>query len=178
VAPIYRLLGVPRPAFVPRASLTLVEPSLQRLLAKFGWDLPDLDQQPERLAARLQGQDAGGLEDEIDDLLARVRVALDQVGQRLTAVDSSLLSALDRTRTKTQEELQKLAQKLRAARQDREGTGMRQIRRLCANLRPRGRLQERVFGPLGFLATHGPELADAIVAAAEPFTVEHGILEL
>lgn len=178
VAPLYRTLGVPQPVFVPRASLTLVEPSLQRLLARFGWDLPDLEQAPERLAERVHGNDAGGVEEEVEELASRVRSTLDQVGQRIANLDASLLSALDRTRTKASEELSKLAQKLRSVRQDREGTGMRQIRRLTANLRPRGRLQERVLGPLTFLAAHGPGLATAVLEAAEPFNVEHGILEL
>ena len=178
VTPLYRTLGVPQPVFVPRASLTLVEPSLHRLLTKFGWDLPDLEQPPEKLAERVQGDSAGGAEDEVDDLSSRVRSALDQVGQRLVNLDASLLSAVDRARTKTAAELGKLAQKLRAARQNREGTGLRQVRRLSSNLRPRGRLQERVFGPLQFLVAHGPDLVDHIIAAADPFSVEHGILEL
>jgi uncharacterized protein YllA (UPF0747 family) len=177
VAPIYRLLGVPRPVLVPRASLTLVEPSLQRLLARFGWDLPDLAQAPEELTARLQGDDEGGLEGEVDDLAERVRMTLDQLETRLANLDASLVSALDRARSKAREELQKLAQKLRTARQNREGTGLRQIRRLTASLRPRGRLQERVFGPLTFLAAHR-DLGDSILGAADPFSVEHGILEL
>jgi uncharacterized protein YllA (UPF0747 family) len=178
VAPLYRTLGVPQPLFVPRASLTLVEPPLQRLLGKFGWDLTDLEQPPERLAERLHEDEAGGVEAEIDDLAGSLRGGLDRVAQKLQNVDSSLLAALDRTRTKTGEELSKLAQKLRSARQNREGTGMRQVRRLCASLRPRGRLQERVLGPLSFLVAHGEGLADALIAASEPFTIEHGVLEL
>jgi uncharacterized protein YllA (UPF0747 family) len=178
VAPLYRTLGVPQPAFVPRASLTLVEPSLLRILTKFGWDLPDLEQQPEKLLERVQGDDAGGVEDEVDDLAARVQGTLDQIGQRLANLDSSLLSAVDRARTKSAEELGKLAQKLRAARQNRAGTGLWQVRRLCANLRPRGRLQERVLGPLTFLVAHGQSLGATLIEAADPFAVEHGVLEL
>jgi uncharacterized protein YllA (UPF0747 family) len=177
-APLYRTLGVPQPAFVPRASLTLVEPSLLRILTKFGWDLPDLEQPPEKLLERVQGDDAGGVEDEVDDLAARVQGTLDQIGQRLANLDSSLLSAVDRARTKCAEELGKLAQKLRAARQNRAGTGLRQVRRLCANLRPRGRLQERVLGPLTFLVAHGQSLGTSLIEAADPFAVEHGVLEL
>ncbi|MEI6130576.1 MAG: bacillithiol biosynthesis BshC [Planctomycetota bacterium] len=93
-------------------------------------------------------------------------------------VDASLLSAIDRARTKASEELGKLAQKLRVARQNREGTGLRQIRNLCACLRPRSRLQERVLGPLMFLVTHGPSLGATLVDAADPFSTEHAILEL
>lgn len=178
VAPLYRTLGVPQPVFVPRSSLTLVEPSIQRLLDKFGWDLPDLEQPPGELAKQLQGDDSGGIEDDIDQLATDLTARLEQLGKRVVSLDASLLSAIDRTAAKTKEELSRLAKKLRSVRQNREGTGTRQIRRMSANLRPRSRPQERVLGPLPFLVAHGSTLAPAIIEAAEPFLAEHGILEL
>ena len=178
VAPLYRTLGVPQPLFVPRASMTLVEPSLQRILTKFGLDITDLDQSPEKLAEKALGDDRDSIDNLIDEMLAVVRGGLDKVAQQAQEIDSSMLSSIDRVRTKTTEELDRLAQKLRTARQNREGTGLRQFRRLCANLRPRGRPQERVLGPLALLASHGPALADAILAAADPFSIEHCVLEL
>jgi uncharacterized protein YllA (UPF0747 family) len=178
VAPLYRTLGVPQPVILPRASLTLVEPSMQRLLARFGWDLPDLDATPEHLAGMVVGNETSGVEEEIEDLAGHVTRMLDQIAHRIQSLDSSMLSALDRARSKSTDELHKLASKLRGVRQDREGTGVRQIRRLCANLRPRGRLQERVLGPLTFLVAHGKPLVDDLTAAADPFQMEHGILEL
>ena len=98
--------------------------------------------------------------------------------QELLQADKQMIAPADRTRTKVVDELAKLASKLRKSRQDREGTGLRQIRRLCSNLRPRGRLQERVLPVLPFLAAHGRELADQILEAADPFCVEHGVLDL
>lgn len=179
VAPLYRLLGVPQPVLVPRASLTLVEPSMQRLLQRFSLDLPDLDQPPEKIAEKfLQGTDGNDLEDRIDDLMARLRQDLDAIGQRLGALDASMLGALDRTRSKTLEELERLQQKVRNARQNREGTGIKQIRRLCSTLRPRNRPQERVLGPLQYLNSFGPTLVDKLIDAADPFRTEHGVLEL
>ncbi len=89
-----------------------------------------------------------------------------------------MLGALDRARTKSLEELERLQQKVRNARQNREGTGIRQLRRLCASLRPRGRPQERVFGPIAYLSSHGPDLAAALIDAADPFRIEHCVLEL
>lgn len=179
VAPLYRLLGVPQPVFVPRASLTLVEPSMQRLLNRFSLDLPDLDQPPEKIAEKfLQNAEGNDLEDSLDDLQARLRKDLDAVGQRLGALDASLLSSLDRARSKALEEIERLQQKVRNARQNREGTGIKQIRRLCSTLRPRSRPQERVLGPLQYLVSFGPHLVDAIVDAADPFRIEHGVLEL
>ena len=73
---------------------------------------------------------------------------------------------------------EKLANRMRRSRQNREGTGMRQIRRLCSNLRPRGRLQERVLGPAPFLVAHGEELAEQLVSVADPFALEHIVAEL
>jgi uncharacterized protein YllA (UPF0747 family) len=179
VAPLYRLLGVPQPAFVPRASLTLVEPSMQRLLSKFSLDLTDLDQTPERLADRLlQGGDGGDLEDRVDDAKNRLRADLDAIEKRLEAIDSSMVSALGRARTKSIEELERLQTKVRNARQNREGTGIKQLRRLCNSVRPRSRIQERVFGPIGYLNAYGPRLADELIDAADPFHTEHGVLEL
>ena len=179
VAPLYRLLGVPLPVFVPRASLTLVEPSMQRLLTRFSLDLPDLDQTPEKLAEKLLTADDGSdIEDALDDLQGKVRAALDAIGPKLSALDASMLAALDRARSKAGEELDRLLQKVRNARQNREGTGIKQLRRLCSTMRPKSRVQERVLGPLGYLNAYGPALADALIDAANPFHIEHGVLEL
>jgi uncharacterized protein YllA (UPF0747 family) len=67
---------------------------------------------------------------------------------------------------------------MRRSRQNREGTGLRQVRRLCSNLRPRGRLQERALTVVPFLVSHGQQLSRALVDAADPFAVAHGVLEL
>ena len=42
----------------------------------------------------------------------------------------------------------------------------------------RGRLQERVLTALPFLVRHGDNLAPAIVDAADPFSIDHGVVEL
>jgi len=89
-----------------------------------------------------------------------------------------MLAALDRARSKAGEELDRLLQKVRNARQNREGTGIKQLRRLCSTMRPKSRIQERVLGPLGYLNTWGPSLGDMLIAAADPFRIEHGVLEL
>ncbi|HEX5052607.1 MAG TPA: bacillithiol biosynthesis cysteine-adding enzyme BshC [Planctomycetota bacterium] len=179
VASLYRLLGVPQPVFVPRASLTLVEPSMQRLLTRFSLDLPDLDQPPEKLAERfLQNSEGSAIEDALDALQNRLRTDLGAISQRLGALDASMLSALDRARTKSVEEIERLQQKVRNARQNREGTGVKQLRRLCNSLRPRSRPQERVLGPISYLNSYGPGLGDRLIEAADPFQIEHGVLEL
>jgi bacillithiol synthase len=166
--------------FVPRSSLTLVEPSMQRLMARFSIDLPELDDTPEQLAERLLQADEseGDIEDRVDTIKNKLRTDLDAVEKTLKTIDASMVSALDRARTKCLEELERLQVKVRNARQNREGTGIKQLRRLCNSLRPRSRVQERVFGPVAFLNSYGPRLAEELIAAADAFVIEHGVLEL
>ena len=176
--PVYKTLGVPIPSLVPRASLTLVEPSLQKLLARFGWDIPDLAQGPEVLARTLTEDEQGGVEDALADLAELVKQRLGDCIAKVGATDQGIVGALDRARSKVAEELQKASVKVRNSRQNREGTGLRQIRRLCSNLRPKGRPQERVLSVLPFLVAHGPALANDLLAAADPFSIQHGVVEL
>ena len=177
--PLYKLLGVPAPALVPRASITLLEGSLQKLLTRFGWDLADLAQGPEALASAVSRDGATDLvEDRIADLAQHVERGLTAAEEEVRKVDQSLLGPLERSRGKVKEELEKLALKIRNHRQNREGTGLRQIRRLCANLRPRGQLQERVLPALPFLNLHGQSLVPMLVNAIDPFARGHYLVEL
>lgn len=181
--PLYRALGVPRPAFVPRASLTLVEPSLAKLLVKFGWDLPDLADGPEvLLQQRLAGEQTSVLERDLRALADFVDRSLVEIGGRAQASphahEQALAGAIDRLRGKTAADLGKLGDRLQSSRADQQGAGARQIRRLCATLRPRGRLQERVLVALPSMVSHGPKIGPLLVDAADPFATEHGVLEL
>lgn len=181
VAPLYRMLGVPQPLFVPRSSLTVIEPSMQRALQRFSLDLPDLMEAPEQLAERLlqtDGGQGGDIEDLIDDIKHRLHADLDAIEKKIRALDGSMVGALDRARTKSIEEFDRLQNKVRNARQNREGTGIKQLRRLCNSLRPRARMQERVFGPITLLNAYGPRLIDELISAADPFSIDHGVLEL
>ena len=166
------------PVFVPRASLTLVERSLAKLLKRFGWDIDDLDAGPKKLANGAFHDRPAGDESDLERLIGHVGQEMAEFVQTVEATDPQMVRAIERTRGKVLDELTKLLTKLRNSRQNREGTGERQIRRLTNSLRPRGRPQERVLTALPFLAAHGPNLADLLVGAADPFTTGHGVLEL
>jgi len=176
--PLYRRLGVPSPVLVPRASMTLVEPSLSKLLRRFGWDISDLEAGPERLAELALDGEGGGEETHLESISANLDQGLAELIQAIRASDPQMVRSAERTKSKVQEDLGKLLAKLRNSRQNRQGTGSRQVRRITSNLRPRGRPQERMLTVLPFLAAHGPALGDYLVEAADPFTTNHAILEL
>ena len=176
--PLYRHLGVPAPVFVPRASLTLVEPSLKKLLDRFGWDLPELAVGASQLAESLTTDEESPAEEALEQLAQSVKNTLGELASQVRKTDAQMASPIERSRGKIVDELLKLSNRVARSRKNREGTGMRQIRRLCCHLRPRGRLQERVLCPVPFMAAHGKALADDLIDAADPFALEHGVLEL
>ncbi len=178
VAPLYKMLGVPQPAFVPRASLTLVERPVAKLLKRFSWDLPELGRGAEALVKEAGVDSEQGPEDAISGLVETIQAEMASLTTKLKESDPQMVGVVERSRAKIVEDLQKLQTKLRSSRQDRVGTGLRQIRRLCNHLRPRGRMQERVIPVLPYLVNHGPALADLLVEAADPFATNHGVLEL
>ena len=176
--PLYQKLGVPQPVLVPRASMTLVEPSLAKLMQRYQWDLPDLKEGPDRLLQSLPLDEQSAVEEALDELAMSAKRRLQELAGAIREADASMLGAFERTQGKVVEELQKLLVKVRNSRQNRQGTGQRQVRRLCNNLMPKGRLQERVLPVLPFLVTHGEALADQILLAADPFATAHIVLEL
>lgn len=176
--PLYKLLGVPQPLFVPRATLTLVEPSVAKILDRFGLDLTDLDRDPGEIAQALDAGTEGTIEEAIGELATQVASEFRSLQAQMQQTDAQMVGAMERTGGKVQDELEKLGARLRKARQARAGTGQRQVRKIVANLRPRGRLQERVLSPLPFMARHGSELGERLVQAADPFASGHGMLSL
>ena len=145
---------------------------------------PESPEQREQIRAVLEAAgtrfavEMEGSRDRMRQLADSVRAALGAVADLLRQSDRQMLGPLERSRGKIVDELDKLRQKIRNSRQNRQGTGLRQIRRLCANLQPRGRPQERMLGPLPFLVSHGHDLIDGLLEVADPFAVQHGVYEL
>lgn len=175
---LYKLLGVPQPIFVPRASLTLVEPSASKPLNKFGLDITDLDREPADLASELEAESEGTVEEALGALGDQVSEEIKRLTALVEESEPQMAVPMSRAQGRIVDELEKLAKKLRKAREARAGTGLRQVRRLVANLRPRGRLQERVLSPLPFLVRHGPGLGRTLAEVANPFADGHGVVEL
>ncbi len=176
--PLYKTLGVPQPLFVPRASLTLLEPSLGKLLNRFGIDVSDLNRDPAQIAAELDDGSEGTVEEALGALADQVEDELKRLSALVSEQDAQMLTPMARAGSKIDDELKKLTKKLRNARESRAGTGLRQVRKLVGNLRPRSRLQERVLTILPFLVRHGDTLSRAILEAADPFNLDHGVVEL
>ena len=182
---LYQHLDVPRPPLVPRVSLTHADARQVEQLERFALRLDELEVGPRLIEARLvEGEAQDGSEEGIDarpedellglaeDFAKRVRQAEIKVAE----VDPSLVHSLARIGSRTQSELRKFVQKLGNQRRNLAGRYRQHARRLCNELMPRGRLQERVLTPLPFIARRGESFCDELIAISSPFEREHLIV--
>ncbi len=157
--PVYDIFGVPMPVIVPRATLSLLEPRVAQLLDRFHVRLQDLTTEPEQLASRILRTQ---LPPDLGATLATARAGVDEifrrVGDAVAAVDPTLRATAGQTSGHIKGHLEQLERKAVQALKRREADTGQQLQRLRDALVPGGKLQERVYPILPYLAKYGPTL--------------------
>ncbi len=164
VSAVADALRVAVPRIAPRWSTTIVEPRIRRCLDELGLaveDLADPHAAEGRVARRLL---APGADAAIRSLRANIANALDT----LRSADGGLLTprALDGARRGFEHRIDRLERRVLAGVKRRDAAVMRDIATVRGSLYPAGVRQERQMSFVPFLAKYGPELVDAMLAAA------------
>ena len=154
--PVYAAFDVPMPVIVPRATLSLLEPRIDQLLTRFRLGLQDLTAEPEQLASRiLRAQ----LPPDLGATLAAARQGVDEIfrriGEAVAAVDPTLKATAGQAGGHIKGHLDQLEKKAVQALKRREADTGQQLQRLRDALMPGGKLQERVYPLLSYLAKYG-----------------------
>jgi bacillithiol biosynthesis cysteine-adding enzyme BshC len=178
IGSIYDHFGVPRPALVPRPSVTLVEPSQARALEAEDLSLPDLAEDPETIVARWVRQSYPGVE----EAFARTRESIEHdmgvVEETLAALDPTLRAAAASARGRTLKQVRGLHEKaMRALKKRDEGRASR-LRRTRDALFPGGSFQERGLGFISVLARHGLAVIEDLEGRVDPFAPGHQVVRL
>jgi bacillithiol synthase len=178
IAPSYAHFGIPRPALVPRPSLTLIEPPQARALAAEQLSLGDLVGDPEALVSRW----AREAYPDVEAAFARARAAIESgmgaVEEALGAHDPTLREATASARGRALHQVEGLHEKsLRALKKRDQGRAER-IRRTRDALLPGGSLQERGLGLVGVLGRHGAEFLSVLGERLLPFARGHQVVRL
>jgi len=161
--PVYAAFDVPMPVIVPRATLSLLEPRIAQLLTRFRLGLQDLTAEPEQLASRILRSQ---LPPDLGATLAAARQGVDeifrQVGEAVAAVDPTLKATAGQTSGHIKGHLDQLEKKAVQALKRREADTGQQLQRLRDALMPGGKLQERVYPVLPYLAKYGIALVQTL----------------
>ena len=151
---VYEQHGVEMPLVWPRASVTVLQPPVRRILERHGLDWRAVMGDPRRahcdLALQLHGH-----ADAFGSALALVEREAAELIERVRAIDPTLERSVRKGRRHLDRTLVTLREKASHALARRDDELRGQFRRLEAHLRPNGGLQERVLSPFTFFLTLG-----------------------
>jgi bacillithiol biosynthesis cysteine-adding enzyme BshC len=164
---------------LPRMSATLIEPRVERLLTKYGLELPEVfhgeTQLREKLAAR-------ALPSELKMDFERGRLAVEEAMQRISEslqrLDPTLVEAAKRAANKMQYQVGRLETRAAQAELRRHEILTRHATQIENALYPHRELQEREIAGLYFYAKWGPELLERLIETAQARCPEHKIVHL
>jgi bacillithiol biosynthesis cysteine-adding enzyme BshC len=155
-----RLLGR-MPAMLPRASFTIIEPAMARLLKKYGLDFRDMMRGRQHLRARMEVKSLPrGLAKRFEKDEKTLRKLLEGYRKGFEKLDGTLNGALALTERKMLHQFLNLKRKAGRAENFRTGVLDRHERILVDALYPHRGLQERTLSALPWLAAYGPEFLD------------------
>jgi bacillithiol biosynthesis cysteine-adding enzyme BshC len=166
--PVYRGLDVEAQRPLPRWSGVLVEPRVDRVLAKFGIGLNELMEPAGSLESRLVRSQ---LPSEAVGALEAVRTAVEQgygtLERSAGEIDPTLVRPVQSARHQALSGTQEIEKKLVQHLKRRQETELGQIARARTAVLPGGKPQERVLTLAPFLARYGPALLHDLREAIE-----------
>jgi uncharacterized protein YllA (UPF0747 family) len=175
---LYRAFDVSMPAIFPRASVTLVEARVQRVIEKFELKPEELFLGREALHARISARAQRGLLEDVSRLDLETRGRLKEMEGAVGGVDRSLVDASRKTAEKMGRLLAAFRERIVEAQRQSDGVAAAQVDKLCNHLLPGGALQERVFTPWYYAAMFGSGVIDELLGALDPFAGAHLLIRL
>ncbi len=176
---VYDAFGVPMPVVYPRASATLVESKVQKVLDRYALTVADLDGDLEplhrRLVLALSEHDVEGAFGAATRSLHEAMNALKPVAAN---VDATLAKSADATRAALQKELSAFQDRVVRAEKRNHDVVRDQLDKAQAGLYPTGKLQERALSALYFVNKYGLDLVARWLDGLDLDTTAHQVIEL
>jgi bacillithiol biosynthesis cysteine-adding enzyme BshC len=176
---LYEEFGLPQPIIYPRASATIIEEKVEKVLERFSLEPIDLFGDLEFLKQQVAEQ--------ISDLKAEeffasawgsIEESLDQLKPALQSIDPTLLPALGHTLEKLHSHLDSLKAKTISAQKRQHEVALRQIDKAGMNLFPSSDFQERQINVLYFLNKYGLEFLRWLFREIEIDKLKHQLLRI
>jgi bacillithiol synthase len=173
-----KLLGRVTP-ILPRFSATLLEPKPERILNRYNLGLAEILRGPEEvreaIASRTLPQD---LQARFSEAYAGVERSMSAVRESIAKLDSTLVQAADRARTRMWYQINRLHRRASRAELLRNEVIARHADALSHALFPNRSLQEREVAGISFAARYGPQLLDDLFKQINPDCHDHQVIDV
>lgn len=168
VGALFDAFDILPPVAVPRFSAMVVEPKIERTLARLDLKIADTPQPREQLIERLARREIPG---EVRTVLNRIRSDLtrefDRLLEEASKLDPTLAGPVGGGRNRVISEAAKLERKILRAIKRSDRIAADQLDRVLDSLRPNGSPQDRVLNVLPFLARYGVHFLKEVYSTIE-----------
>lgn len=176
--PIYHWAGVPMPIVYPRASVTLVESKVQKVLDRYDLTVDAFSEDLEQLFQRVVKQEMSVDVDAVfKDAATHLHQAINELKPQLEQVDRTLVKAAEATRAAFLKEWNQFKGRVVKAEKRNQEVVHDKLEKAQVNLFPDG-LQERTLSVFYFLNKYGPALLETLEHTLALDTAEHQVVEL
>ncbi len=171
-----KLLGR-MPAVLPRASFTVLDSVLSKLLNKYRLSWSDCLVPRRELEVAIASKVVPSpLQEVLQSERAGIGHSLEQIEKALRSFDPTLADSFELSGQKIGYQLDKIQSKVSREALRRSETSQLHAAKLADSLYPTDNLQERVYGVLPFLAKYGLSFVDRVLDAIEPGFADHKVL--
>lgn len=175
----YEWAGLPMPLIYPRASVTLVESKVAKVLDKYGLDVDDFEEDPDRLFQRVV---LDAMEVDVDalfkDASRHLNEAVNMLRPEVEKVDRTLGKSAEAMRSAIMGTFMDFKSKVVRAEKRSHDEVREQLEKADVNLFPENKLQERVISVLYFLNKYSLGLIGELRTSVSTDTTEHQVVEL
>lgn len=156
--PLYKEFEIPEPIIYPRASVTIVEEKVEKVISRFDIPITEFLRDVELLKQRIAEQVSEiSLDELFGGTVAGMNETLKSLKSGLQKIDPTLAGAFDTSRNKIDFQLDVLRQKAAAAQKRQHEVALRQVEKAAFHLFPFSNFQERELNVLHFLNKYGLE---------------------
>lgn len=155
---LYDEFGIPEPIIYPRASATIVEERIQKVIDKYKLRVNDLLSDIELLKERIATTISDFKTEELfSNTAGTIAESLTSLKDGLASIDPTLVPALENSLSKIHNILEVLKEKTTAAQKRQHEIVLRQLEKAASSVFPGATLQEREFNIIYFLNKYGLE---------------------
>ena len=177
--PLYKYFGVTMPIIYPRASATIIEAKVSRILEKYELNLTDVFEGYEHVSKHVIATISEvNIEELFSEASARIRDLMGEMKFGLNYIDPTLQGPLDSTSEKMESLITVLKAKVTAAQQTKHETALRQLQKLNSIIYPNNNFQERELPILYFMNKYGTGFVKWLMGEVKPDAFQHQLLWL
>lgn len=176
---LYKHYGLQHPIVFPRASATIVEGNIGKILIKYNLSTKDFLQDPYVLKEKVVSSlSEHNLEDNFNQTSEKITEALESLTSLLNKVDNNLSSVAESSKSKISHQLDVLKNKSLKAQENKFDSALRQISKAQNLIYPNNNLQERELTILNFVNKYGFDFFDWLYNELKVQEFKHQILEI